>query len=426
MRLSTFRTVVTPPFGHSLCGGWIVPAQYITNALYAQGIVLQDDGQAPIVLCAVDWCEIRAADHVQWRETIAAAIGTAPERVAVQCVHQHNTPIVDKLAQRLTTPHGMPDFADESWTSSCADQIALFAQDSMGRAREVTDIGIGQAPVDRVASNRRVHKVDGKLVEMRASSCTDPQLRAMEEGLIDPMLKSISFWSESEKLACLHYYATHPMSYYYDGLVNHDFVGIARERRTAEDKSLHIYFTGCAGDVSAGKYNDGSVEARPMLAERIYQGMVTAEAATVRSPQSGFAWQTENVALPPGPGCTEESLLATIADSGLGDNLRKHAAMALVHLRWVREGKTTPLTSLRLGDDIRIIHLPGEPFIHYQLFAQESYPEKFIAVAGYGDGLPGYIPLAESFAEGGYEVGTSYVAPETEQELKQVLVTLAS
>ena len=90
MRLSTFRTVVTPPFGHPLCGGWILPAQHITNALYAQGIVLHDDGQAPVVLCAVDWCEIRAEDHVLWRECIAAAVGTDADRVAVQCVHQHN------------------------------------------------------------------------------------------------------------------------------------------------------------------------------------------------------------------------------------------------------------------------------------------------------------------------------------------------
>lgn len=426
MRLSTFRTVVTPPFGHSLCGGWILPAQYVTSALYAQGIVLQDDAQAPVVLCAVDWCEIRAADHVVWRETIAAAVGTDPERVAVQCVHQHNAPIVDRLAQSLTTPYGMPDFADEAWTESCAGQVALFAQDSMRKARGVTDVGVGQAPVDRVASNRRIHKVDGKLVEMRASSCTDPGLRAMREGQIDPMLKAISFWCETDKLACLHYYATHPMSYYYDGLVNHDFVGIARERRTAEDSALHIYFTGCAGDVGAGKYNDGSVEARPMLAERIYQGMLAAEAATQRSPQSGFAWQTENVALASGPQFEEESLLATIADSELGDDFRKHAAMALVYLRWVREGKTIPLTSLHLGDNVRIIHLPGEPFIDYQLYVQENQPDKFIAVAGYGDGITGYIPRAESFAEGGYEIRTSYVAPEAGQKLKQVLITLAS
>ena len=68
---------------------------------------------------------------------------------------------------------------------------------------------------------------------------------------------------------------------------------------------------------------------------------------------------------------------------------------------------------------------PGEPFIDYQLYVQKQYPEKFIAVSAYGDGITGYIPLAESFAEGGYEIRTSYVAPAAEQQLKQVLVKLA-
>ena len=425
MQLSTFRTVVTPQFGHSLCGGWIPTVEYITTPLYALGIVLQEDSQAPVVLCAVDWCEIRADDHVLWRESIAAAVGTDPERVAVQCVHLHNAPITDRLAQELTAPHGLPDFADDAWMRSCAQQVALFARDSMRRARRVTHIGSGQAAVDRVAANRRIYKVDGGIVEMRGSSCQDPEIRAMEEGLIDPMLKTVSFWDGEEKLVSLHYYASHPMSYYADGLVNHDFVGMARERRTAEEDALHIYFTGCAGNIGAGKYNDGSKEMRPVLAERVYQGMVASERETRLSPANGFTWETEHVALSPGPQYEEGSLLATIADAGLTEDLRKHAAMALVHLRWVHGGKTTPLTSLHLGDNLRIVHLSGEPFVDYQLFVQGHYPDKFIAVAGYGDGLPGYIPTAASFPEGGYEIRTSYVAPAVEQELKRVLLALA-
>ena len=312
MQLSVFRTVVTPPFGHPLCGGWIPTVEYITSPLYALGVVLQDESQAPVVLCAVDWCEIRADDHVFWRETIAAAVGTDPERVAVQCVHLHNAPITDRLAQELTGPHGMPDFADDAWMRSCARQVALFAQDSIRKAREVTHIGTGQAEVDRVAANRRIHKVDGRIVKMRGSSCQDPAIRAMAEGLVDPMLKTISFWDGDEKLAALHYYASHPMSYYADGLVNHDFVGMARERRTAEEEIPHIYFTGCAGNIGAGKYNDGSKEMRPLLAERMYLGMAASERDIQRAPATGFVWRTENVALSPGPQYDEESLLATI------------------------------------------------------------------------------------------------------------------
>ena len=39
---------------------------------------------------------------------------------------------------------------------------------------------------------------------------------------------------------------------------------------------LQIYFTGCAGDVTAGKYNDGSRAARNELTERLLAGMKAA------------------------------------------------------------------------------------------------------------------------------------------------------
>src|SRR5205085_8633308 len=112
-------------------------------------------------------------------------------------------------------------------------------------------------------------------IRSRWSRCDDPALCAEPEGLIDPMLKTVSFWNGERKLAALHYYATHPMSYYGDGLVSADFEGMARERRHQEepDAALHIYFTGCAGNITAGKYNDGSPENRPVLAERLYRAL---------------------------------------------------------------------------------------------------------------------------------------------------------
>ena len=56
-----------------------------------------------------------------------------------------------------------------------------------------------------------------------------------------------------------------------------------------------------------------------------------------------------------------------------------------------------------MTDEVAIAHLPGETFIEYQLHAQAARPDAFVAVAGYGDLGTGYITLANSFAEGGYE-----------------------
>ena len=48
------------------------------------------------------------------------------------------------------------------------------------------------------------------------------------------------------------------MSYYRDVRVSSDFCGLARKQRQHEEPDCtYLYFTGCAGNVPAGKYNDG-------------------------------------------------------------------------------------------------------------------------------------------------------------------------
>src|SRR5438132_1289456 len=58
LRLATFSADVTPPTGHPLMGGGIAPAREVVDPLFARGFVLLGVG-APIVLAAIDWCEIR-------------------------------------------------------------------------------------------------------------------------------------------------------------------------------------------------------------------------------------------------------------------------------------------------------------------------------------------------------------------------------
>ncbi len=51
-----------------------------------------------------------------------------------------------------------------------------------------------------------------------------------------------------------------------------------------------------------------------------------------------------------------------------------------------------------------MLHLPGEPFVQYQLAAQKMRPDRFVCVAGYGDCGMGYIGGDRIFTDrGGYE-----------------------
>ena len=70
LRLGTFRFDVTPPMGHSLCGGWIKPVLGVDDPLEALGYVVLGAGK-PIVVCVVDWTGLLNSAHIQWRQALA-------------------------------------------------------------------------------------------------------------------------------------------------------------------------------------------------------------------------------------------------------------------------------------------------------------------------------------------------------------------
>ena len=417
VQIAPFRADVTPPVGAPLCGGLVKPAVGVSEPLLALGVVLLSD-EKPVLVCAIDFCEIRGADHMHWREVLAKAAGTSAERVALHSLHQHNAPLVDNAAQKLLPELGILD-ADA--TEKALHGIAEAIQAALKTPQPVTHISTGEAKVLEVAGNRRVQVIDGKVGKMRGSGSKDPVLRALPEGLIDPFLKTVRFWNGEKKLAALHYYATHPMSYYGDGIISHDFAGIAREKRTQEDGVPHIYFTGCGGNIGAGKYNDGTPTMRPLLAARIHAAMVASEQNAKRVPLTKLAWKHVPVVLQPDPEFPEERMLKVMQNTATASTTRIAAAL---RIGFIRHREPIPFTSLHLGDDICIVHLPGESFVEYQLFAQQQRAGGFVCTASYGDGVTGYIPLEHSFKEGGYEPSQAYAAPNSEKMMKQTLSDL--
>ena len=420
IQLATFESDVTPPLGHPLCAGWYPPAKGIADPLSALGLILVPDDQLPLVLCALDWAELSNGDYDRWREELAQAVGTQDERVAVHCIHAHDTPWPDRDAQDILDAHGCPNvIMTGDWAEKVRAEAAQAAGEAMTRLQPCTDIAVGQARVERIASNRRVMGPDGKVAGVRWTQCRDPQVRAAPEGVIDPMLKTIGFYQGETALALLHYYAVHPTSTDGTGLVTPEFVGLARNRRKAESNVPHLYFTGCAGNVTAGKYNDGIADNRELFTERIHRAMVEAEQGSTRQPLERVRWTVEPVRLPPREDMVEENLLAQIASAATGAKVHSKAALMLTYLR--RRERPIPITCLQLNELVAVVHLPGEIFIEYQLHAQESRPDAFVAVAGYGDLGTGYITLASSFAEGGYEPVDAFVSGRSEKIVRDAI-----
>ena len=420
---AAFHCDITPPVGHPLCAGWYPPAAEIGDPLTAHGLILSSEGEAPVVLCALDWAELSNHDYVRWRQDLAAAVRTEADRVAVHCVHQHDTPWPDRDAQDLLDAHDCPDvIMTGDWCERVRAQTAAAAAAAVDRLSPCTHISTGEARVDRIASNRRVMGDDGKVYKVRWTKTQDPELHEAPEGVIDPLMKTIGFWNEDRAIAILHYYAVHPTTIDGTGIVTPEFVGLARNQRIAEDDGVaHIYFTGCAGNVTAGKYNDGNVANRPVFTGRIHDAMIASENASSRKSLAQMAWRVEPVCLPPREDLSEEGLLEVLrSPESDREKVKSKAALMLTYKRrW--ESTSIPITCLRLNDDVDILHLPGETFMEYQLYAQEIRPDGFVAVAGYGDLGPGYITLARSFDEGGYEPVDSFVSDKSEQIMRNAI-----
>jgi len=201
---------------------------------------------------------------------------------------------------------------------------------------------------------------------------------------------------------------------------NPDFPGIARFfRQLNVPMALHIHFNGAGGNIGAGKYNDGSPENRFLLAERLADGMRRAWDDTKRQPISAgdVSWTIERVALTPAKHLSVEKLEAQLRDRDAAF-LAQGGASRLAWLRRCQAGHQLDVVCLRLGR-ARILHLPGELFVEYQLVAKAARPDLFVAMAAYGDYAPWYIGTAIAYEQGGYETSptSSNVAPEVENEL---------
>ena len=426
LRLATFRFDVTPPEGHSLCGGWIRPVVGVDDPLEAMGYVLLGVGK-PIVVCAVDWTGLANSAHIQWRKALADAARTTIDRVAVQCVHQHNAPFACMDAQAIVQEQGdLPDIVNPVFFDRCLKNAGDAVTKSLKKTTPVTHIARGEARVEKVAANRRIIGLNGKLISQRGSSSRKPEHHRFPEGLIDPMLKTVAFYNGNKKLVASHFYACHPMSYYGDGRVSADFCGLARRRmQKQEPDCLHIYFNGCGGNIGAGKYNNGSKEARVELTQRMFDGITTSNATLKPEPIRSFEWETEDILPPLDPRFNEEQLLVGIRNKTNRVVARNRPSYTVAFIRRVKEGIPITLSSLHVND-ISMLHLPAESFIEYQLRAQAIAPNRFVACAAYGDGGPWYIPVKEAYPQGGYAVGVAWCSPQIDPLMSNGIQTLLS
>src|SRR5262249_26922957 len=146
-------------------------------------------------------------------------------------------------------------------------------------------------------------------------------------------------------------------------------------------------------NVTAGKYNDGAPENRPVLAARIESAMAEAWRTTKRAPLERIDFRSTPLKLEArsGKGFSEKELLDRLKH----DKRPFGQCLAALGLSWrkrIEAGRAIDLPVIDFGS-AQFLLLPAEAYVEFQLFAQKVRPRVFTVVAGYGECGPGYIPI---------------------------------
>ncbi len=425
LEIAPFSADVTPPVGHQLFTGGAKEAVAVDSPLLAKGFVLTDAKSAPVVFVSVDWAEIRNDAYDRWREVLAEAAGTERIRVLVTSIHQHDTPLPDLEAQRILDAAGADtQLIDPDFHERALQKAAGALREALKSKQTVTHLGTGEAEVKEVASNRRFVDPQGKVSYGRYSGGGSLASKMAGVGTIDPLLKTLSFWDGEDAICALSVYATHPMSYYRTARISADFPGLAREKRQAETpKTLQIYASGASGNVTVGKFNNGKPEMRPIFAERLHTAMNQAWQSTKKLPVPEMSFRSEPLTLAPRleGNFTPEALQNQLTGENSNRMRKGMAALGISWQKRVVAGQPIDVPLIELGP-AKLLLLPAEIYVEYQLFAQELAPDDFVVAVGYGECGPGYIPVERAWEEKDQNLGDwAWVAPGAEKPVKDVI-----
>lgn len=389
LQIAFFDCDVSPPIGTPLAYD---PCREVTDPLSCRGMVMIGAGE-PIVIATIDWLGVGNSTWNDFREALAEAVGTDPQRVTLHALHQHDAPTADSHAERLAAEVGITGLRwDRQYVQRTLRQITQAVAESLTELRTVNAMVIGTAEVEQVASNRRLLDEQGQVVAVRFTACRDELIRNQPVGTIDPRLVSLVLMHDQEPVLVLTYYATHPQSYYRTGGATSDFPGLARDRRQAETGVPHLHFTGAAGNIGAGKWNDGDPANRAVLTERMRWAMQRSyEKALAEAGGPGptpltaadVDWKSMEVRLPLAQHLQEQHLESVLRDPDQAVMGRLNAAMQLAYTREHLAGQGIAISRWRIGG-ADALHMPAELFVEYQLAAQRLQPERTVAMAAYG------------------------------------------
>lgn len=402
MRAGFAKQDITPDPGCML-NGFIArsgPSRGVDTPLYARALFLEQ-GRRKALVIGLDLLAVSTATADGLTAGISSETGIPEANVVITCTHTHAGPMTARL-------RGLGK-ADEAFLKNLEARVLAAARQAVGAAASA-DAAWGTARV-AVGVNRRQPVGDGSvMLGVNPGGPHDRQVRVLRlKGSGRPIL--------------VFEHASHPYCLGPDDLlISADFWGHAA---AALDEAGYdsVYFNGCAGNISPRRGFGGPAAARRegrRLARAVLRAAVSARPEV--APRLAAGSRRVELAYDSLPPLAEIRAQLRQPDRTVRKEDRSRSRVrARVRRAWkewlaeltetLARGPLPPAAArvslLRVGRGA-IVFFPGEVFFETGERAAAALAADPAAVAAYGHGYIGYVPSAEAYAEGGYEVNESH------------------
>ena len=388
---------ITPPVGIAMGGYWgrRSGSTHIRDRLMAKALVCGCDA-VRVVLVAVDLVGLDADAVRRIREKIRRATGIEGAAIMLCASHTHAGP--------LTFPFRGMGRIDSRYLDRVADAVvevvvAAAADSRPGRlyyARPPVQIGI----------NRREPHPQGTRIGQNPA------------GPVVPYAHVLRFVAADGTGVTLFNHACHPVVLGHDNLqISSDFVGAAARYIEEQTGDKAIFVNGACGDVNP-RITRGSFADVEELGQELGRAVLEGRGAATPLDVSALRWAHERLDLPlqPPPTCWRVEvekfkwyLRARLAWGG--EAVKAQLEWAVAMRKWVRAGaeraRVQPfeIQALALGELV-LLGVEGELFARYQLDLEAAHEPAVLC--GFANGCIGYVPTADEYARGGYEIDLAY------------------
>jgi hypothetical protein len=411
------RVVITPPEGTPMAGNVRLDnkSRGVHDDIFCNILILNDN-DSKVCLLGFDLIGLEYETCNDIKLNIEKEAGIPSANIMIWATHTHSGP---DTGMKM---YGGSDPVIKRYLQEMTGKVTAGVKIANLNYEEVT-LKAGKSHVPDLSFNRRLVKQDKSVVMNFEEFNIDDIIGTT--GPVDKELLTLAAWDKDDKLfALLVNFTLHPAILVgYKWLISRDYIHFLDEYVLNKygRHAVMLFTNGAEGNINHLNYNDPdqlrSFEETKRIGEKLGE-YVDESIRNSAILHGNLKFVSEKVTLPLREITREEQEWADmvlVRDKDVVEDMfdgipdKTYARMIKEMLVRPDAECETILQGLAVHD-FAAVTFPGEVYVEFGLQVKELSPYKNTMVIGLANSQVGYIPKAEAFSQGGYEVRTAWTS----------------